>query len=402
MSGILRRLLVPLSLVIFVVPSTWSIAGTAAASLDLATRVERATNAVGAGFDNVRDDSLLWVEARKDHVVVRKAGDENSAFATRLAADIGKTFGVPIRVERSVFSMTEYDALVRRHGDVLFNLPKPVARFHLLLDGSGVEFESTKGLDDQTKDRLASVFVKEDPDIRVEFSVKAAEETRLFDGRYDDGNPINGGAAMVAPNGVGCSTGMRAQRRTTGEYVMLTAQHCAEEGGANSWRTLSGGSQIGNNVNGTHFYDATYIRAAENKSFAQSIYTGSYYSLTTRPILTGYAPGLNTTVYTSGGLSGQATADVVDAGEYIGDIGPLFVAEFRNGLRNAGRGDSGGPIYNVNENDNGVGRGLITGGRNLGPCAQGADEVNVGRLCGTQVLFASLTIQENLLDVDVG
>lgn len=421
--GALKTILIPIalsgSIVLSITTPASSMAKLSRADdvvVAASTRAQWASDAVTLGLEKLKldGDTLFADTSSGESVVLRRSGPPKPEITALLQA-IQAQHGVPVREERSAFSAAEYDKIVRNNADLMFNLPEPVWGFHVLGDGSGVVYQATAEPDAVTKERLNAVFTGAAPEARVVFAVEPRRSIEPVDGRLDDGNPFNGGALIRAPSDTNpslyylCGMGLRGQSRTTGSYVMTFARHCTI-GAGEDWRTYSGLSAVGTNASGNAAADSTWLSPAPDKSFAQSIYTGSWYALTTRPILTGFTPGTGTTVYPSGAISGQATATVQTFGHYCEPYpgatvaGPMYRATFNNGGQNVGEGDSGSPIYNVNSNDNGVGRGLIqcsSLGGSEADCSQGSPTLNVNRRCGPDVYFVGITDVENALDLDI-
>jgi len=296
---------------------------------------------------------------------------------------------------------------------------------------------------DLSRDQLRSLATQASavsPGFPVVVEAAGGQSAIATNSRHLDTSPFWGGAAISDSTAhYMCSTGLRAKLNGTSTYVELIARHCVLDATSTAWYAQYDadvdpphtGALEGNNSSTTSQYDdAAYLQSAAGTDFHPDIYTGSYLSTTYRSVVTGYTPGMNTTIYLSGGIRGQSTTTVVDDNfdirfnDHTGTHGDTIIHNGilakQVGLNDTnGTGDSGSPFYTVHPNGvDAIGRGLMTGittvnavgdplpGADIGDCTQGpvtfqplvVDSGKIVQGCGNYFVSPGI----NHLELDLG
>lgn len=213
-------------------------------------------------------------------------------------------------------------------------------------------------------------------------TVRTGQQPSATFNRQADIPPFYGGSRYFSPVG-GCSNGFALFVSGVANVFELSAGHCGENG---QGVTIPG-------LSGTAGTITNKIQCRDNMAIdypagvAGRIYTGSFTSASSAAVVASVPDFVGDLVVSGGATSGEnfnIPVEAVDEFASIGGIpcstvGPLTQAGFSNANCADAPGDSGGPVYSYDVNNNVVGRGTVTAGvRGSGNCAnstQGSDQI---------------------------
>lgn len=275
---------------------------------------------------------------------------------------------VVVDVRNAPYSYEELDAEARRLIDqVPLTPPARITRVSMLPDYSGlavsvhpddigplplVESDIPTVVDAAPE----AVFWGENEMLMIdEIDPGASSETRS---RWNEYPPFRGGAAIdrkAAPTKITyihCTTGF-ATRLSDGREAMLTARHCGHD---KDWKSPHSDEDFGHSGEGKASLDAVAIH---NKNYSPWVFHGHWNTAKDLPVKGTRTPVNGMIACTSGSSSGTSCRQRVgDVGAYeVRDgveVGPGFWTTEIDRKGYLGRGDSGGPVYLVNGNGDGV------------------------------------------------
>jgi hypothetical protein len=308
--------------------------------LAMQTRLDRAAGAVRGAADGLTGSGLAGIEVATEsrELVVYWKGAIPTAV--RQAADAaGKD--VPVRFVAAKFSLAEMLPEVQRIGGLA-----GVLETHPQVDGSGVHVGLRSGSAANAARAAGPIALTSTVDLQVETS--DGQPVQLS--RENDSAPWYGGAKTT-----NCTTGFAIQR--AGVDYMFYAAHCGT-GTAKDGH----GDTIGKIVGVDYSTDTSLITA--NGGARGRTWDGPYNETSfTKPVQSAVFSEVGDGLCTSGAWSGIRCGIKVKA-QYVkfDNVFPLVQAERADHLSAAGKGDSGGPVFQLPSPDNGyvIAKGIVS------------------------------------------
>ncbi|MCX4760402.1 S1 family peptidase [Streptomyces sp. NBC_01275] len=264
----------------------------------------------------------------------------------------------------------------------------------VLHDTSKISYRAEKTVHAHTRSSVTQTLGTNNVPIKIDFVETAPAEANV---NRAPGVAL-GGAIIETADDKYCSTGF-AVRNSAGAVRMLTARHCGAKGAAIKTATGAGLGTVetSNTANDTAIFTSTVTPRAQ-------LHSGSWYgeSSSNGAVLdvSGYSnPIVGQAVYADGAFSGESGSSQVKSSsvrwtdtENGTTYGPMFSALGGGTLAVAGKGDSGGPVFEFD--DDGVNaQGTISG---IGP-SSATCQGEQGRLCSKEILFPGAQTIANTL-----
>jgi len=322
-----------------------------------ATRIQEAAKArPGSGYANI-------VAAPENRELVVYWQGQVPASVERVIAQQSKS--VPVRVVPARYSEAQLTAEVQRLG-----ADPAYAEVSPMVDGSGIQVKQVAGRTARAAVESSSVAV---------FPAGAGGDGVLFT-RQNDFAPYWGGARTQ-----GCTTGWAIW--WNGNSRILSAGHCGNNGN----NIFDGGGDFmgpvinDNDARDTHMIDVRGHGRVWDGPWTETGFTKAVRGAT--------FSNVGNWVCSSGSRSGIICNIQVSAnnGSWAGRF-PMVFADQRDFVSGAGQGDSGGPVFELPNPDDGrvFAKGTITGGVNgtFVPCS---GEVWPGRICSWRFVYADVT-----------
>jgi hypothetical protein len=206
----------------------------------------------------------------------------------------------------------------------------------------------------------------------VAFKVGSVESLTSFAGadRQADTSPFAGGARVHGPNRDGgtspaqCTSNFAAKSTGNGQYYAMTAWHCYKPTDKRFW-AIAGGSAtnyIGSVSSTDAAKDVAFIPVANGQKTVPLVYDGDHNNPQQLKLVNGSASPQVGNLVCNSGATLSVVCDVRISGTqkwkaenyYTGAISPEiygFRAAKENGGPAAAKGDSGGPVFRLNSND---------------------------------------------------
>jgi hypothetical protein len=322
--------------------------GVASEILSAATDLDREFDGVSVQWDEERELLVVWVDPDADIGAVRRAVEDLRLEHVQVESAPYSAADLQGVADRLVTAGTLAGAEVQWAG------PAP--------DRSGVDVGVDRAV----------------PQTRAPAEIDGIPVSPVVDGEISaasrdlDSAPFNAGAVIFRVTsgtwGKRCTTAfaIRALRGGTYEDQLLTAEHCGREGSSTTWRT---GLYTNTPIVGDQTYGGTDtdIMKLRGQSYGPYMYYGPKGANTAVAVKGHAAPFAGMYIHHSGASSGVAYNSVVTHTGLSVNYGDGLIyhgitrAVHPDGLMVAGNGDSGGPVFALDQNGYVHAVGIISG-----------------------------------------